>query len=247
MVKDFQKKTLSTLFAQHLFESKKGILPLWREKIESGEYIGSLLQAPKNALHELQEVVKKIVESEIPLKDLCLRAKLNRAYEKGMPIHAKLAQKMKERDPNSAPVPGEHVKYIVIKNGSLDVSDRGEDPSYAERNGIKVDSIYYLERVKQAILKLFPPEHAPLAASIFENARHTINLKDKKQMNIFQAFGRCSAPLPDLKVAAPSSKNAGPSMSQSTLSFLRPSTSSVEKGSKRPNPRSIAKSNKAKK
>jgi DNA polymerase delta subunit 1 len=59
--------------------------------------------------------------------------------------HVALVEKMRTRDPNGAPKPGDRVPFVYIDTGNpLDTSaQKTEDPKFAEENYIQIDVLYY--------------------------------------------------------------------------------------------------------
>jgi len=74
--------------------------------------------------------------------------------EKPVPniAHVKLANKMKKRDPGTAPVSGERMNIVFVEDPKFPtnkkkwtpVSDRCEDPKFVKENNLKIDKLYYL-------------------------------------------------------------------------------------------------------
>lgn len=70
--------------------------------------------------------------------------------------HVQLADRMRKRDPGSAPVSGQRFPYIVVHEDqrSLDLNQCTEDPAYARRMGIPPDYIWYLNnQVRKPVSK----------------------------------------------------------------------------------------------
>jgi hypothetical protein len=69
--------------------------------------------------------------------------------------HVALVEKMRLRDPNSAPKPGDRVPFVYT-----DINDpkalswkKTEDPDYVIQNGIPIDTLYYLDHQLKNPLK----------------------------------------------------------------------------------------------
>jgi len=69
--------------------------------------------------------------------------------------HVALVEKMRERDPNAAPKPGDRVPfvYINIKNPNALSWKKTEDPQYVIENNIPIDTLYYLDHQLKNPLK----------------------------------------------------------------------------------------------
>ena len=62
--------------------------------------------------------------------------------------HIQLAQRMKERDEQSAPVSGQRFGFIIVNEDcrSSELSARSEDPKFAKANNLKPDYLFYLDQ-----------------------------------------------------------------------------------------------------
>jgi DNA polymerase delta subunit 1 len=71
--------------------------------------------------------------------------------------HTELAEKMRQRDANSAPVTGDRVKYVMTTSYKKAKGyEKAEDPIYALENDVPIDHDYYLEnQLKKPIMRLF--------------------------------------------------------------------------------------------
>ena len=69
--------------------------------------------------------------------------------------HVALVEKMIERDPNSAPKPGDRVPFVYIDIGDPKAlaSKKVEDPEYVVQNNLNIDNLYYLEHQLKNPLK----------------------------------------------------------------------------------------------
>jgi DNA polymerase elongation subunit (family B) len=69
--------------------------------------------------------------------------------------HVALVEKMIERDPNSAPKPGDRVPFVYIDIGDPKAlaSKKVEDPEYVIQNNLNIDNLYYLEHQLKNPLK----------------------------------------------------------------------------------------------
>jgi DNA polymerase delta subunit 1 len=76
---------------------------------------------------------------------------------KSAQAHVILASKMKERDPNTAPVLGDRVPYVIVKGvKGAKAFEKAEDPTYVLEHSIPIDVQHYLDHhLSQPILRLF--------------------------------------------------------------------------------------------
>lgn len=111
----------------------------------------------KEAKNVARSYVKDLLNNKIPVDQLVLSKSLKSSYIETSkaghkitkPAHWFLAEKMKSRDPMTAPKSGDRVPYIFIQTSDKNVlqQDRVEDPDYAKENPKKCipDVLYYLE------------------------------------------------------------------------------------------------------
>ena len=91
----------------------------------------------------------------------------------------KVAWEQRRRNPGSAPVPGEEVRYVITMNGGVKVSEKADTPENVISKHIPVDRKYYLEKLRQAVENLF--------GVIFrqEESRH-VNTKKETDIRVKQ-------------------------------------------------------------
>lgn len=111
------------------------------------------------AISYVREILEKLRKNQIPLEKLTIIKGITQAPEsyKGILPHIELAKKLKNRNPHDAPKIGDRLGFVIIK-GNMMLSKRAEDPEYAEKNGMQIDSEYYIES------QLFPPIERILSA-----------------------------------------------------------------------------------
>jgi DNA polymerase delta subunit 1 len=59
--------------------------------------------------------------------------------------HVTVVEKMKQRNPGSEPQVGTRVAFIIVKNNEKLMSDKAEDPKWAQMNKLAIDYMYYFE------------------------------------------------------------------------------------------------------
>lgn len=68
-----------------------------------------------------------------------------KGYKNKQP-HMELAEKMRKRDPATAPQIGDRVAYVIIQGAkNARMYERSEDPLHVLKNDMAVDYEYYLE------------------------------------------------------------------------------------------------------
>ncbi|WCJ37598.1 DNA polymerase delta catalytic subunit [Euphorbia peplus] len=73
--------------------------------------------------------------------------------------HVELAERMRKRDPATAPNVGDRVPYVIIKAAKgAKAYEKSEDPIYVLENSIPIDPQYYLEnQISKPLLRIFEP------------------------------------------------------------------------------------------
>ena len=109
--------------------------------LKTGNVNSALLTAKKSIMRIRREDLKQLVDD----------IKLSKTYSKdaseyrNKQPHVQLIEKMKMRG-MKIPMIGERVPFIIVKNGFKNISDRAEDPEYAIKSGIRIDTDYYIEK-----------------------------------------------------------------------------------------------------
>ena len=73
--------------------------------------------------------------------------------------HVELAERMRKRDPATAPNVGDRVAYVIVKGAKgAKAFEKAEDPMYVLDHNIPIDNTYYLEnQLKQPLERVFEP------------------------------------------------------------------------------------------
>lgn len=105
-----------------------------------------------------REAVIKLLNREVDIYDLVITKSLKEKYKTvnsaghkmSPPSHFFLAEKMKKRDPGTAPKPGSRVSYVFIENKDRNAlqADRVENPEWVLEHpkACKIDALYYLNK-----------------------------------------------------------------------------------------------------
>ena len=105
------------------------------------------------------DVEIKVLLDQVDISELIITKQLNKTEDnmKVMMAHVVLAQKMKERDPNTAPVLGERVPYVIVKgHKGAKAFEKAEDPIYVLEHNVPIDTQWYVEhQLMNPILRLF--------------------------------------------------------------------------------------------
>ena len=74
------------------------------------------------------------------------------------PPHVSVAERMMKRDPNVTIGPGDRISYAIYAGAKgSKVSERAEDPVYAQAKNLPIDVTYYLDQMKRPLVDIFGP------------------------------------------------------------------------------------------
>jgi DNA polymerase elongation subunit (family B) len=104
--------------------------------------------------------------------------------------HVALVEKMRSRDPNSAPKPGDRVPFVYI-----DINDpkalswkKTEDPEHALANNVPIDTLYYLDhQLKNPLKTIFDIVLGELKCRELFNRPSIIKAKQREKTSIAEA------------------------------------------------------------
>lgn len=123
-------------------------------------------------------IISEICQNKIDLAQLIITKSYSRDAEdyKSPQAHVVLAQKMKQRNPATAPVVGDRIPYVIVK-GEKDAKmfTKAEHPLYVLEHDIPIDSQYYIEQLISPLCRIFDPiMHDP--KTVFTTGEHTRTL-----------------------------------------------------------------------
>ena len=142
------------------------------------------------AIAFVKSVITDLLTNRVDIALLVLSKQLSNDYKTKQP-HAELAERMRARDPGSAPHVGDRVAYVIVQGGMRDkVCDKAEDPIYAMENNLVIDAGYYVERqLSGPVRRIFKPL-VPSTDDIFtgEHTRHVVRPTPEKSKHNIMAF-----------------------------------------------------------
>ena len=135
--------------------------------------------------------IDRLLNCEVPIKKLILSKNLRNDYAKPETIaHYQLVEKMKLRDPGSAPKPGDRVPFVYVDIGdpkSLSWK-KVEDPQFVIENNIPVDTLYYLEhQLKNPLKTIFDILLGPEECKKMFERKSFIDAKRREKISIGEA------------------------------------------------------------
>lgn len=116
---------------------------------------------PRGAVDYVKGVIADLLQNKLDLSYLVISKGLAQDAEEyeNKAAHVELAKKMKKRDPATAPAVGDRVPYVIIKaSKGARAYEKAEDPIYALKNNLPIDSQHYLDHhLAQPLMRLFEP------------------------------------------------------------------------------------------
>jgi DNA polymerase delta subunit 1 len=140
---------------------------------------------------EAERYIDKLLNGEVPIKKLIISKNLRNDYARPETIaHYQLVQKMKLRDLNSAPKPGDRVPFVYIDIGDPKALSwkKVEDPEYVIEHDIPIDKLYYLEhQLKNPLKTIFDILLGELKCNEMFNRPSLIKAKKEEKNSIYNA------------------------------------------------------------
>lgn len=106
------------------------------------------------ALELAKKTISLLLTNQLDMSVLVITKTLSKLEYKAKQPHAELAKKMAIRDPATAPVQGDRVKYVYVCKGSkAKECDMAEDPEYVLKHEIPINADYYLKNKLEPSLR----------------------------------------------------------------------------------------------
>lgn len=107
----------------------------------------------------VKQTISDLLQNKVDLSQLVITKALSKADYSNKQVHVELAERMRKRDPGSAPALGDRVAYVIIKaRNNTPAYDRSEDPLYVLDKNIPIDTKYYLDnQLSKPLLRIFEP------------------------------------------------------------------------------------------
>jgi DNA polymerase elongation subunit (family B) len=101
--------------------------------------------------------------------------------------HYQLVEKMKLRDPGSAPKPGDRVPFVYVDIGDPKALSwkKVEDPEYVVHNNVPIDTLYYLEhQLKSPLETIFNILLGPVKCKELFERKAFLDAKRREKLSI---------------------------------------------------------------
>jgi len=102
----------------------------------------------ESAVEYVKGTISDLLLNRLDISNLVITKAFSKAESeyKGVQAHIALVQRMRQRDPASAPTIGDRVAFVYIKGAKgAKAFERSEDPIYVLDHNIPIDTQYYLE------------------------------------------------------------------------------------------------------
>jgi DNA polymerase delta subunit 1 len=133
----------------------------------------------ERAVAHVQGVVADLRQGRIDTRLLVLSKGFAKDDYAAKQAHVELAEKLRQRDPATAPQIGDRISYVFTAAASgTPGHQRAEDPRYALEHDMPIDGEYYIEhQLKAPLLRIFEPvvgESANVLRQLFagDHSRH---------------------------------------------------------------------------
>jgi DNA polymerase delta subunit 1 len=128
----------------------------------------------KGAEEFVKQTISDLLQNKVDMSQLVISKQLAKADYAAKQAHVELAEKMRKRDPGSAPALGDRVPFVIVKGlKGAAAYERSEDPLYVLEHGVPIDSRYYLDnQLSKPLMRIFEPILGARASSLL-NGAHT--------------------------------------------------------------------------
>lgn len=122
----------------------------------------------------VKQTISDLLQNKVDMSQLVISKQLAKADYAAKQAHVELAEKMRKRDPGSAPALGDRVPFVIVKGvKGAAAYERSEDPLYVLEHGVPIDSRYYLDnQLSKPLMRIFEPIMGSKASSLL-NGPHT--------------------------------------------------------------------------
>ncbi|KAH7714423.1 DNA polymerase delta catalytic subunit, partial [Aphelenchoides avenae] len=101
----------------------------------------------EDAIEYSKRIISDLLRDRIDISMLIISKELTRKGDnyQAKQAHVELAERMRKRDPGSAPRLGDRVPYVIVNKGKgVPAHEKAEDPIFVLQNSLPIDTEYYL-------------------------------------------------------------------------------------------------------
>jgi DNA polymerase delta subunit 1 len=140
-------------------------------------------RSPQKAIDNVKKYVSELLCNRLDLSLLVISKSLGKGASSedyaAKQAHVELAERMRKRDPTSAPSVGDRVPYVIVRaaKGAANY-EKSEDPIWVLEHDLPIDTDYYLEhQLKKPLERLFEPILGERAVQQLFEGDHTLKVK----------------------------------------------------------------------
>merc|ERR1712176_1666346 len=151
---------------------------LVRELVETSLRKVLIDKSIDGAIGYVKQVISDLLQNKLDLSLLVITKSLgkgaNREDYAAKQAHVELAERMRKRDPSTAPGSGDRVPYVMLSAAkNVPAYERSEDPLYVLENNLSIDAQHYIDhQLHQPLMRIFGPI-MPDAESKLLRGEHT--------------------------------------------------------------------------
>eukprot|EP01123_Difflugia_compressa_P000220 TRINITY_DN10320_c0_g1_i1.p1 TRINITY_DN10320_c0_g1~~TRINITY_DN10320_c0_g1_i1.p1 ORF type:complete len:657 (+),score=86.55 TRINITY_DN10320_c0_g1_i1:269-1972(+) len=124
----------------------------------------------EGAIEFAKNMIRDLLQNKVDLSLLIITKSLTKSQDKyaAPQAHTMLAERMRKRDPASAPHIGDRIPYVIVRGDKeARTWEKAEDPIYVLEHGMAIDAQYYLEnQLAKPLCRIFK--------SLLENPHATL-------------------------------------------------------------------------
>lgn len=126
----------------------------------------------------VKQTIADLLQNRVDLSQLVITKAYSKQDYTAKQAHVELAERMRKRDPGSAPTLGDRVAYVIINSSNAKNYEKSEDPLYVLENSLPIDVKYYLEnQLANPLLRIFEPILGERRAKELLSGSHTRTIK----------------------------------------------------------------------
>ncbi|KAI8146145.1 DNA polymerase family B-domain-containing protein [Fennellomyces sp. T-0311] len=154
----------------------------------------------------VKQMIANLLQNKVDISLLVITKALSKSDYTAKQPHVELANRMKKRDPGSAPSTGDRVAFVYTRAANNTAAyERSEDPLYVLDNNIPIDTRYYLDnQLSNPLIRIFEPILGEKASETLLKGEHTrvVNIATPSVGGLMKFAVKtatclgCKAPLP---------------------------------------------------
>lgn len=133
---------------------------------------------PQGAIDYAKQTISDLLCNRIDISHLVITKELSKTDKEyvGKQAHVELANKMRKRDPGSAPQLGDRVPFVIVAGSKGQATyEKAEDPVYVLDHNLPIDTQYYLEnQISKPLIRIFEPILHDRAEFVLLKGEHTL-------------------------------------------------------------------------